>query len=147
MIYLTEPSLKHTSQSIKLCFYLFFFFFFFFFPLAQFVQRLSLFRFSSSTVVRIQNKAHLFVDLHPRVDTFVDLPDEPLSSSPVLLPQTLNQRIFGVFLLIVDGNRRCLLVNLHRQVVLHRISFKNAMKAVAFSPCRFRIAIAADSKS
>jgi hypothetical protein len=52
-------------------------------------------------VVRIQNKAHLFVDLHPRVDTFVDLPDEPLSSSPVLLPQTLNQRIFGVFLLII----------------------------------------------
>jgi periodic tryptophan protein 2 len=49
----------------------------------------------------------------------------------------LNQRIFGVFLLIVDGNRRCLLVN------LHRISFKNAVKAVAFSPCKSRIAVAA----
>jgi periodic tryptophan protein 2 len=49
----------------------------------------------------------------------------------------------GVFLLIVDGNRRCLLVNLHRQVVLHRISFKNAVKAVAFSPCGSRIAVAA----
>jgi hypothetical protein len=55
----------------------------------------------SDYVVRIQNKAHVFVDLHPKVNTFVDLPDEPLSSSLVLLPQTLNQRIFGVFLLIV----------------------------------------------
>jgi hypothetical protein len=42
-----------------------------------------------------------------------------------------------VFLLIVDGNRWCLLLN------LHRISFKNAMKAVAFSPYRSCIAIAA----
>jgi hypothetical protein len=143
MICLTEPSLKHTGQSIKLRFYPYFLCF----PLARFVQRLSLFRFSSSTVVRIQNKAHLFVDLHPRVDTFIDLLDEPLSSSLVLLPQTLNQRIFGVFLLIVDGNKRCLLVNLHRLVVLHWISFKNAVKVMAFSPCRSRITIAAGSKS
>jgi periodic tryptophan protein 2 len=42
-----------------------------------------------------------------------------------------------MFLLIVNGNRWCLLVN------LHRISFKNTVKAVAFSPCRSRIAIAA----
>jgi periodic tryptophan protein 2 len=48
-----------------------------------------------------------------------------------------------VFLLIVDGNKWCLLVNLHQQVVLHRISFKNAVKAVAFSPCRSCIAVAA----
>jgi periodic tryptophan protein 2 len=48
-----------------------------------------------------------------------------------------------VFLLIVDGNRWCLLVNLHWQVALHRISFKNAVKAVAFSPCGSRIAVAA----
>lgn len=48
----------------------------------------------------------------------------------------------GVFLLIVDGNSRCLLVNLHRHVVLHRISFKNAVKAVAFSPSGSRIAVA-----
>jgi periodic tryptophan protein 2 len=49
-----------------------------------------------------------------------------------------------VFLLIVDGNKWCLLLNLHRQVVLHRISFKNAVKAVAFSPCGSCIAVAAD---
>jgi hypothetical protein len=46
-----------------------------------------------------------------------------------------------MFLLIVDGNRWCLLVNLHWQVVLHQISFKNAVKAVDFNPCRSRIAV------
>lgn len=33
-------------------------------------------------------------------------------------------------------------MNLHRHVVLHRITFKNAVKAVAFSPCGSRIAVA-----
>jgi periodic tryptophan protein 2 len=43
-----------------------------------------------------------------------------------------------VFLLIVDGYRWCLLMN------IHRISFKNAVKAVAFSPYRSRIAVIVD---
>ncbi|KAF5453210.1 hypothetical protein F2P56_028127 [Juglans regia] len=48
----------------------------------------------------------------------------------------------GVFLLTVDGNNRCLLINLHRHVVLHRISFKHPVNALAFSPCGSRIAVA-----
>ncbi|KAF3450839.1 hypothetical protein FNV43_RR06928 [Rhamnella rubrinervis] len=48
----------------------------------------------------------------------------------------------GVFLLTVDENRRCLFINLRRRVVLHRISFKNSVNAVKFSPDGVYIAVA-----
>ncbi|RXH88484.1 hypothetical protein DVH24_000083 [Malus domestica] len=40
----------------------------------------------------------------------------------------------GVFLLTVDDSRRCLFINLRQRVVLHRISFKNPINALEFSP-------------
>lgn len=40
----------------------------------------------------------------------------------------------GTLLLSVDEEGRCLLINLHRRVVLHWISFKNAVRAIKFSP-------------
>lgn len=40
----------------------------------------------------------------------------------------------GTFLLTVDERNRCLFINLHRRVVLHRISFKKPVSVVKFSP-------------
>ncbi|CAN6700740.1 unnamed protein product [Malus baccata var. baccata] len=40
----------------------------------------------------------------------------------------------GVFLLTVDDSRRCIFINLRQRVVLHRISFKNPINALEFSP-------------
>ncbi|KAB2623915.1 periodic tryptophan protein 2-like protein [Pyrus ussuriensis x Pyrus communis] len=48
----------------------------------------------------------------------------------------------GVFLLTVDDNRRCLFINLRQRVVLHRISFKNPVNALEFSPNGTFIAVA-----
>ncbi|KAJ0008389.1 hypothetical protein Pint_30056 [Pistacia integerrima] len=40
----------------------------------------------------------------------------------------------GTFLLTVDENQRCLFINLHRHVVLHRVKFKYPVNAIQFSP-------------
>ncbi|CAB4303254.1 unnamed protein product [Prunus armeniaca] len=48
----------------------------------------------------------------------------------------------GVFLLTVDENHRCQFINLRQRVVLHRISFKNAVNAIKFSPDGAHIAVA-----
>ncbi|XP_044487276.1 periodic tryptophan protein 2 [Mangifera indica] len=40
----------------------------------------------------------------------------------------------GLFLLTVDENSRCLFINLHRHVVLHRVKFKYPVNAIQFSP-------------
>ncbi|KAM1714573.1 hypothetical protein ACFX11_025413 [Malus domestica] len=48
----------------------------------------------------------------------------------------------GVFLLTADDNRRCLFINLRQRVVLHRISFKNSVNAIEFSPNGAFIAVA-----
>lgn len=49
----------------------------------------------------------------------------------------------GVFLLAIDDNNRCLFINLLRQVVLHRITFKHPVATVKFSPDGKLIAVAA----
>ncbi|KAK2974365.1 hypothetical protein RJ640_021221 [Escallonia rubra] len=49
----------------------------------------------------------------------------------------------GLFLLAVDDNNRCLLINLRRRAVLHRLSFKHPVAAVQFSPDGRLIAVAA----
>lgn len=49
----------------------------------------------------------------------------------------------GVFILTVDENNRCLFINLHRRVVLHRLSFKHPVSDVKFSPDGRLIAVAA----
>ncbi|GAB2269473.1 U3 snoRNP protein [Dionaea muscipula] len=40
----------------------------------------------------------------------------------------------GLFLLAIDDNARAQFINLHRRVVLHRITFKSPVSAVEFSP-------------
>ncbi|KAJ4718323.1 periodic tryptophan protein 2 [Melia azedarach] len=40
----------------------------------------------------------------------------------------------GTFLLTVDENNRCLFINLHRHVVLHRVRFKHPVNSIQFSP-------------
>lgn len=40
----------------------------------------------------------------------------------------------GAFLFTVDEKNRCLFINIRRRVVLHRISFKNPVSVVKFSP-------------
>ncbi|KAJ4849893.1 U3 snoRNP protein [Turnera subulata] len=40
----------------------------------------------------------------------------------------------GTFLLTVDENRRCQFINVPRRVVLHRITFKDTVNALQFSP-------------
>ncbi|XP_059642229.1 periodic tryptophan protein 2 [Cornus florida] len=47
----------------------------------------------------------------------------------------------GLFLLAVDDKSRCLFINLHRRVVLHRISFKKPVGAIKFSPDGTLIAV------
>lgn len=49
----------------------------------------------------------------------------------------------GAFLLTVDDNNRCLFINLHRHVVLHRLKFKYPVSAVQFSPDGKYIAVGA----
>ncbi|KAJ8755908.1 hypothetical protein K2173_024453 [Erythroxylum novogranatense] len=48
----------------------------------------------------------------------------------------------GVFLLTVDENNRCQFINIPRRVVLHRITFKHTVHALAFSPDGKFIAVA-----
>ncbi|KAF7824873.1 periodic tryptophan protein 2-like protein [Senna tora] len=47
----------------------------------------------------------------------------------------------GTFLFIVDEKSRCQLINLHRRITLHRISFKNPVSVVKFSPDGSLIAV------
>ncbi|XP_058074231.1 periodic tryptophan protein 2 [Magnolia sinica] len=47
----------------------------------------------------------------------------------------------GTFLLSVDDNRRCLLINLRRRIVLHRLTFKHPVSSLKFSPDGSLIAV------
>ncbi|XP_042475574.1 periodic tryptophan protein 2 [Macadamia integrifolia] len=47
----------------------------------------------------------------------------------------------GNFLLTLDENNRCQFINLHRRVVLHRMSFKKPVSTIKFSPDGALIAI------
>ncbi|KAK1588701.1 hypothetical protein Q3G72_026191 [Acer saccharum] len=49
----------------------------------------------------------------------------------------------GTFLLTVDENNRCLFINLHRHVVLHRVKFKYPVNTIQFSPNGNYIAVGA----
>ncbi|KAL9314527.1 hypothetical protein ACSQ67_019979 [Phaseolus vulgaris] len=48
----------------------------------------------------------------------------------------------GTFLLAIDDRNRCLFINLRRRALLHRISFKDRVAAVEFSPDGALIAVA-----
>ncbi|CAN6441188.1 unnamed protein product [Victoria cruziana] len=48
----------------------------------------------------------------------------------------------GNFLLTVDENSRVLFINLRRRVILHRITFKNSVTALKFSPNGDMVAVA-----
>ncbi|KAJ8643228.1 hypothetical protein MRB53_004976 [Persea americana] len=52
----------------------------------------------------------------------------------------------GVFLVAVDDSSRALFINLHRHVVLHRISFKPPVSALRFSPDGSLLAVAVAGK-
>ncbi|CAM8882854.1 unnamed protein product [Rhodiola kirilowii] len=86
--------------------------------------------------VVINNNTQLISPVGNRVSV-VDL----VKSETVTLPCQSSSNISriavspnGVFLLTVDDNKRCLFINLRRRVVLHRITFKDSVSVLKFSP-------------
>lgn len=84
----------------------------------------------------LSNNTQLLTPVGNRV-TVIDL----VKSETVTLPCENSKNISrialspdGTLLLSIDEVGRCLLINVHRRVILHRISFKGAVAAIKFSP-------------
>eukprot|EP01018_Ginkgo_biloba_P039807 Gb_23048 [translate_table: standard] len=83
----------------------------------------------------LSNNTHLLSPVGNRVSV-IDL----VKSETITLPCENTKNITriavspdGILLLSVDEDGKCLLINLHRRVILHRISFKHAVTAIKFS--------------